>query len=53
LAARDAAVRPACGFHLGQLHRVIQAAFGWWDCHLHEFRIGGLSYRDAEFCEPE
>jgi hypothetical protein len=40
-------------FHLSQLHRVIQAAFGWWDCHLHEFRIGGLSYRDAEFCEPE
>jgi Plasmid pRiA4b ORF-3-like protein len=41
------------GFHLGQLHRVIQAAFGWWDYHLHEFRIGGLSYRDAEVCEPE
>jgi hypothetical protein len=40
-------------FHLGQLHRVIQAAFGWWDCHLDEFRIGGLSYRDAEVCEPE
>ncbi|MBW4091282.1 MAG: plasmid pRiA4b ORF-3 family protein [Proteobacteria bacterium] len=40
-------------FHLGQLHRVIQAAFGWWDCHLHEFLIGGLSYRDAEACEPE
>jgi hypothetical protein len=20
-------------FHLGQLHRVIQAAFGWWDYH--------------------
>src|SRR6202790_394538 len=40
-------------FRLGQLHRVIQAAFGWWDCHLHEFRIGSLSYRDAEFCEPE
>ena len=40
-------------FHLGQLHRVIQAAFGWWDSHLHEFRIGGLSYRDAEVCEPE
>ena len=31
------------GFHLGQLHRVIQAAFGWWDCHLHQFTIGGLS----------
>jgi hypothetical protein len=41
------------GFHLGQLHRVIQTAFAWWDCHLHEFRIGGLSYRDAEVCEPE
>jgi hypothetical protein len=41
------------GFHLGQLHRIIQAAFGWWDCHLHEFQIGGLSYRDAEVCEPE
>jgi Plasmid pRiA4b ORF-3-like protein len=40
-------------FHLGQLHRVIQAAFSWWDSHLHEFRIGGLSYRDAEVCEPE
>ena len=40
-------------FHLGQLHRFIQAAFGWRDCHLHEFRIGGLSYRDAEVCEPE
>jgi hypothetical protein len=42
-----------CSFHLGQLHRVLQAAFGWWDYHLHEFRIGGLSYRDAEVCEPE
>jgi hypothetical protein len=40
-------------FHLGQLHRLIQAAFGWWDGHLHEFRIGGLSYRDAAVCEPE
>ena len=40
-------------FHLSQLHRVIRAAFGWWDYHLHEFRIGGLSYRDAEVCEPE
>ncbi len=35
-------------FHLGQLHLVIQAAFGWWNCHLHEFRIGGLSYGDPE-----
>ena len=42
------------GFHLGQLHRVIQAAFGWWDCHLHEYMIGGLRYGDPEqLGEPE
>jgi hypothetical protein len=41
-------------FHLGQLHHVIQAAFGWWDCHLHEFSIGGLRYGDPEqLGEPE
>lgn len=34
---------------LTQLHRVIQAAFGWCDSHLHEFRIGGLRYGDADF----
>jgi hypothetical protein len=33
-------------FHLGQLHLVIQAAFGWWSCHLHEFLIGGLAFGD-------
>ena len=41
-------------FHLGQLHRVIQAAFGWWDYHLHQFRVGGLRYGDPEQVgEPE
>jgi pRiA4b ORF-3-like protein len=41
-------------FHLGHLHRVIQAAFGWWDCHLHEFVIGGLRYGGPEeIGEPE
>jgi hypothetical protein len=41
-------------FHLGQLHHVVQAAFGWWDCHLHEFMIGGLRYGDTEqIGEPE
>jgi Plasmid pRiA4b ORF-3-like protein len=39
--------------HLGQLHRVVQAAFGWWDAHLHEFRIGGLRYGDPEQIGPE
>ncbi|MFB9985534.1 plasmid pRiA4b ORF-3 family protein [Mesorhizobium newzealandense] len=35
-------------WHLGQLHLVIQAAFNWWNYHLHEFRVGGLSYGDPE-----
>ncbi|CAN5796507.1 hypothetical protein BH23ACT2_BH23ACT2_07190 [soil metagenome] len=29
---------------LGDLHDVIQAAFGWWNCHLHEFEIGRTRY---------
>ena len=35
-------------WNLGQLHHVIQAAFGWWDYHLHQFLIGGLRYGDLE-----
>ncbi|MCB5292053.1 plasmid pRiA4b ORF-3 family protein [Arthrobacter sp. SO3] len=27
---------------LPQLHQVIQALFGWFDYHLHEFRTGGF-----------
>ena len=30
------------GMPLPQLHRVIQAVFGWLDYHLHEFRVGGF-----------
>ena len=26
---------------LGNLHHVLQMAFGWGDCHLHEFEIDG------------
>ncbi|GAN73976.1 hypothetical protein Apmu_0130_01 [Acidiphilium multivorum AIU301] len=33
---------------LGMLHLVIQAAFNWWNSHLHEFQIGGLSYGDPD-----
>jgi hypothetical protein len=29
---------------LFELHEVLQAAFGWWDCHLHEFEIDGARY---------
>ena len=35
-------------WHLGQLHLVIQAAFNWWNYHLHEYRIGGLRYGEPE-----
>ncbi len=36
------------GWRLDQLHLGIQAAFTWWNYHLHEFRIGGLRYGDVE-----
>ena len=26
------------------LHEVLQGAFGWYDCHLHEFEIDGVRY---------
>ena len=32
------------GETLAHLHAVIQAAFGWWDCHLHDFDIDGVRY---------
>ena len=32
------------GETLGHLHAVIQAAFGWYDAHLHDFDIGGDRY---------
>ncbi|MCL2716055.1 MAG: plasmid pRiA4b ORF-3 family protein [Alphaproteobacteria bacterium] len=35
-------------WNLEQLHLVIQAAFNWWNYHVHEFHIGGLHYGDAE-----
>lgn len=27
-----------------QLHDVLQAAFGWWNSHLHEYEINGVRY---------
>ena len=29
---------------LEELHEFIQAAFGWWNYHLHEFKIDGQQY---------
>ncbi|WP_412065911.1 plasmid pRiA4b ORF-3 family protein [Rhizobium sp. SYY.PMSO] len=40
-------VLPA-SWNLDELHLAIQAAFNWWNYHLHEFRIGGLRYGDVE-----
>jgi hypothetical protein len=34
-------------WNLEQLHLTIQAAFNWWNYHLHEFQIGGLRFGDA------
>jgi hypothetical protein len=31
-------------YTLDRVHRVIQLAMGWQDCHLHSFDIGGVSY---------
>ena len=39
------------GWNLEQLHLGIQAACNWWNCHLHEFRIGGLRYGDVQLSE--
>ena len=33
---------------LGDLHHILQAAFGWLDYHLHEFQIGGLRFGDPD-----
>ena len=41
---------------LDHLHEVIQAAFGWWNYHLHEFEVGGTRYGapdpDEDWGEP-
>jgi hypothetical protein len=29
---------------LADLHRIIQAAMGWWDYHLHQFIVGGTYF---------
>lgn len=33
---------------LPRLHRVIQAAMGWWDCHLHQFVADGVCYGEPD-----
>lgn len=38
---------------LADLHHIIQSAFGWKDCHLHEFLIGGLRYGDVDLLNQD
>jgi len=38
---------------LADMHRIIQAAMGWKDAHLHEFEVGGLNYGDTWSCSAE
>ena len=44
------------GSTLDHLHEVIQAAFGWWNCHLHEFEVRRNRYGtpdpDEDWGEP-
>jgi hypothetical protein len=32
---------------LAELHDIIQAAMGWYDCHLHQFEVNGVHYADT------
>jgi hypothetical protein len=36
------------GYTLDRLHRVIQYAMGWQDCHLHSFEIDGVQYGEPD-----
>lgn len=40
---------------LGDLHGIIQTAMGWFDCHLHAFRIGDVTYgmKSEEFASDD
>lgn len=33
---------------LSQLHLIIQAAMGWYNCHLHSFSIQGIEYGESQ-----
>ncbi|MFF3852790.1 plasmid pRiA4b ORF-3 family protein [Micromonospora sp. NPDC002575] len=36
------------GYTLDRLHRVVQHAMGWRDCHLHSFEIDGTQYAEPD-----
>ncbi|MBI3582193.1 MAG: plasmid pRiA4b ORF-3 family protein [Nitrospinae bacterium] len=33
---------------LGRFHKIIQAVMGWWDGHLHQFRVGNTCYTNLD-----
>ena len=39
--------------NLADLHRILQAAMGWTDSHLHELDIGGLTFEDIELLNSD
>ncbi|MEU5720278.1 plasmid pRiA4b ORF-3 family protein [Micromonospora sp. NPDC047738] len=41
-------VRVPGGYTLDRLHRVVQHAMGWRDCHLHSFEIDGCQYGEPD-----
>jgi hypothetical protein len=41
-------VRVPAAYTLDRLHRVIQYAMGWQDCHLHSFEIDGEQYGEPD-----
>ena len=38
---------------LDQLHMYIQEAFGWYNCHLHSFKVEGVDYGDPGFLDED
>ncbi|MER6753822.1 plasmid pRiA4b ORF-3 family protein [Micromonospora echinofusca] len=36
------------GFTLDRVHRVVQYAVGWRDCHLHSFEVDGTQYGEPD-----
>jgi hypothetical protein len=38
---------------LHKLHRVIQTAFSWQDCHLHQFEVGEVRIGEPEANEDD
>lgn len=46
---RSIVVPVDCSFD--QLHRRIQKAMGWGDCHLHDFQINGVRLGDPKFVD--